>query len=173
MNKKLLSFFLGLIIILSTGFNSYASGIDEEVNSYVDNLLTVEEKESYIEAYKREFPNSFSSRSYSDLYLDYSDYFFVVYWTVKDNGEIALRIYPNDGLTSNMTGNERMAMANHAFKLIKDRFSNDYRWKNEKSLFAQFHCYVLFAGSKKVSWNIEPHRTSSNPIVVFGHRCNP
>lgn len=112
--------------------------------------------------------------SRSSVYLTYNEYFTNVRWIVRD-GITSLSITPNKKMFDASNANVLMARAFHSFSLLEDRFSSDYRWRNGASLSAQYHCHVIFAGMKKTPWNLEPHRTESNPWSwnMLTKRCNP
>lgn len=101
----------------------------------------------------------------------YSDYFITSRW-ISRNGEIALHMLVKP-LLYETNGNIRMAHANRAFYLLKNRHSSDSRWRNTTSMEVQFHCHVLGAAAVKTDWNIEPHRTTTNLAVTMAYRCNP
>lgn len=104
----------------------------------------------------------------------FNDYFKSVRWITRD-GVVSLSIQPAYLLTraANPNGNVLMARASHAFSLLEDRFSGDYRWDHTDSMEAQFHCHVLLAGDFKTPWNIEPFRTESDLVKVMAAKCNP
>ncbi|MEF7658637.1 DUF2599 domain-containing protein [Bacillus thuringiensis] len=116
-------------------------------------------------------PGINSLATLDSLYLSYNEYFSKVEWITR-NGVVSLSITPKSSLTS-VSGNVQMARAFHSFSLLKEKFGSDKRWKNADSLSAQYHCHVLYAGSVKTPWNIEPHRTESGIWKVIKGKCNP
>ena len=143
-----------------------------------NNIATKEQIDTYKDSYLNGTYAQFGLRddSYTpmaDVYLTYNDYFSNVSWITR-NGLVSLSITPKSGMFSD-NGNVAMARAFHSFSLLKERFGSDSRWKNEGSLSAQYHCHFMFAGMNKTPWNLEPHRTETNPWSwnMITKRCNP
>lgn len=121
--------------------------------------------------------SAFAIERANSVYLTYNEYFDDVRWIVRD-GVVSLSVTPNSrtfDVSGPAQGNIAMARAFHSFSLLKDKFSSDYRWRNGDSLSAQYHCHYMFAGMRKTPWNLEPHRTESNPWSwnMIHKRCNP
>ena len=92
----------------------------------------------------------------------YADFFNNIEWIERD-GETALSI--NHKWYSGFD-------VDNSFRIIEEAFSSDSRWDNPKSLYAQYHCHVLFAPFKN-PWNIEPHRTATSWLSMIMSKCNP
>lgn len=86
----------------------------------------------------------------------YYDYFSKSVWITRD--VVSLSIYPINLAWPS-------SQIETAWQFIVDRHSSDSHWDNEKIMRKQFWCHVNFAGSMKTPWNIEPHKTSINPIT--------
>lgn len=77
------------------------------------------------------------------------------YWITRD-GVKSISIYPNIS-KSGFTGAK-------AWTELKANFKGYADWKNETVLKKQFDCHVRY-GKLKIPWNIEPSKTSINPIT--------
>jgi len=88
---------------------------------------------------------------------EYYDYLTKSFWITR-NGIKSLSIYPIN-LAWGPAG------INKAWAALKRFHSWNKEWYNEDSLYKQFMCHVNFAGSMKTLWNIEPSKTSINPIT--------
>jgi hypothetical protein len=88
----------------------------------------------------------------------YEKYFSSASWIYRD-GVVSLSMYPISPLKWIAPAPSR------AWGSIVYKHSSDYRWKNTSVMKDQFYCHYWLAGSFKVPWNIEPHKTSINPIT--------
>ena len=109
--------------------------------------------------------------------LDYTqytlnEYFSKVEW-IKRDGVVSLSMYPQHYIVNTPIGHDSEKHKERSFQLLRDKYSTDSEWKNTESLKAQYLCHVNFAGTDKVPWNIEPHRTTTNSWQVFLAKCNP
>ena len=109
--------------------------------------------------------------------LDYSkfkveDYFSKVEWIERD-GVTSLSIYPKAYVIYTPTGHDFVKHIKTSFKLLEEKYGTDVQWKNGKSLESQYSCHVNFAGTSKVPWNIEPHRTTTDSWQMILSKCNP
>lgn len=92
-------------------------------------------------------------------------YFEDAYWRQREYKELGWRkawcltLIPNRNRSYGIfqTDNEI------AWSYVVARFSNDYRWNNESIMRRQFMCHCRYARYKS-DWNIEPWRTSMNPV---------
>lgn len=66
-----------------------------------------------------------------------------------------------------------MARCIRGFILAKEKYSGDDLWDHEASLVPQYHCHTIYAGSKKVPWYIEPHRTETDFLIILAAKGNP
>ncbi len=146
----------------------------------INKLADYDKVEKYFSIYQQQFgkkkdlENLGMFRFGERIYLDYDEYFSSVEWIERD-GEVSLSITPNSQMYDSDVPNVLMARSFHSFSLLKERFSSDYRWRNEASLEAQYQCHFTFAGMYKVPWNIEPFRTETNAWSwnMITHKCNP
>lgn len=99
----------------------------------------------------------------------FGDFFDGVSWIERD-GVVSLSIDPNG--TTWSWNPVAPFKANEAFNMIRDRYSNDPRWKNEESLRNQFVCHVVGAFYKS-NWNLEPHRPVVSTFEMTRSLCNP
>lgn len=141
--------------------------LDIEWPSYVTNEQKAKLYQLYTEVYGEQTYASTRAITYS-----YNECFDEVKWITR-SGKISLSIMPKSPLYTQTMANAAMAVANHAWKLLAEKYSSDSYWDNEESMFAQFHCHVLAAGKYKTPWNIEPWRTETDLSVVIAKACNP
>lgn len=109
--------------------------------------------------------------------LDYSkfkveDYFSKVEW-IERNGVTSLSIYPRAYIIYPQTGHDFVRHIKESFNRLEEKYGTDAQWKNTDSLNAQYACHVNFAGTSKVPWNIEPHRTTTDSWQMLLSKCNP
>lgn len=88
----------------------------------------------------------------------YAKYFSSSSWIYRD-GVVSLSMYPIAPLTWIAPAPSR------AWGSIVYKHSSDYRWQNTDIMEDQFYCHYWLAGSFKTPWNIEPHKTSMNPVT--------
>lgn len=89
----------------------------------------------------------------------FSDYFSAGYWETRDNG-VCLTLMRTGAffdLTPQIT---------EAWNLTYARFGNDPEWDNTDIMEEQFFCHARFIyGVFERVWNLEPWKTSINPIT--------
>ncbi|BDR76984.1 DUF2599 domain-containing protein [Clostridium tetani] len=117
-----------------------------------------------IALYNTNTPYNLSLNARSDKL---TDYFYSVKWITRD-GVVSLSIDPKPALYVVNMGDdraeyERFLKAKKGWDIIVKQFSKDSRWKNTKIMEKQYLCHVGYGGIKR-PWNIEPHRTSMNPM---------
>ena len=102
------------------------------------------------------------------------DYFSEIYWLSRDVG-ISLSLTPTSKLFSSENDSVYLWMARciHAFYLLEEEYGEDENWDNPDSLKPQFHCHSIYAGSRKVPWNIEPYRTETDFLTIILYQANP
>lgn len=86
----------------------------------------------------------------------YYSYFSKSIWIQRDL--ISLSIYPINLAWPS-------SQIETAWQFIVERHSSDPQWDNEKIMRKQFWCHVNLAGKIKTPWNIEPEKTSINPLT--------
>lgn len=138
---------------------------------YWPDFVTEDEKNELLLLYEEVY-GSQSSISTRAITYTYDECFGTVEWITR-SGQISLSIMPKSPLYTQTLPNAALAVANHAWGLLADRFSSDPEWDNEEAMFAQFHCHVIGAGKYKTPWNIEPWRTETNLSTVIAKACNP
>lgn len=177
--KKILPFLICIALALTCILTNPVYGQDSE------SCLTDNE---YLEIYNAAFAKQ--TNSYKVMYRDdnitmdmlrasiktytYNEYFKSVKWITR-NGIVSLSITPSNKLYGS-TYNNANVLAVHAataWNLLYKKHKSNSKWKNTASLEAQFNCHVIYAGSKKIPWNIEPHRTETNWAIVVAKACNP
>lgn len=88
--------------------------------------------------------------------VTFSSFFKSGSWITRD-GLISLSLMPRDG----GIGNEG---ADRTWNTVKTRFSSSSNWKNTSVMQQQYNCHFWY-GMIKTPWNLEPSRTSINPIT--------
>ncbi|WP_036202071.1 DUF2599 domain-containing protein [Ureibacillus sinduriensis] len=121
---------------------------------------------------KQKLAYEFSVQELDYNQYHFDDYFEKVEW-INRSGVVSLSIYPKTYIVNKPVGHELLKHKELSFQLLNERFKDDSRWKNNESLKQQFACHVDFAGTSKVPWNIEPHRTTTNYWDVIVGNCNP
>lgn len=102
----------------------------------------------------------------------FDDYFSKVEW-IDRSGIKSVSIYPKEILTEWSNQEVKDKHSKRSFELLAANFGKDIRWMNAESLYVQYKCHEVFAGSQKVPWNIEPHRTETDYKATVGKLCNP
>lgn len=139
---------------------SYTIYIEDSIKSFTGHKM------------KQRLKYEFSVKELDYSQYDFDDYFEKVEWINRD-GIASLSIYPKAYIVNILAGHDTVKHQQRSFDLLEERFSNDSRWKNIKSLEQQYVCHADFAGTGKVPWNIEPHRTTTNYRDVIIAKCNP
>lgn len=98
--------------------------------------------------------------SNSRISADLSPYFTEVKWEKRSDG-ICLTIYPTTYLTD---FHESTTIYNQSWTALRNHYSKDSYWKNESCLKKQYMCHCFY-GRLNIPWNIEPYKTSINPIT--------
>lgn len=176
-------------LILASSFTAFAAGntsskivekgsytpqqIQQEYNKAIENGDTAKQNDlekmarEQIDKLKAEFNlqkgvegDTISPRSVYDPLQEeyYEKYFNGSSWIDRD-GVISLSMYPDAPLTWIGSAPAR------AWGSIVYKHSSDYRWQNTDIMEDQFYCHYWLAGSFKIPWNIEPHKTSINPVT--------
>lgn len=94
-----------------------------------------------------------------------------------------LHLVPTDSfkvscVTSLSNGETANSFRSASWSLVKNKFKNSKKWKNEKSLKTQYYCHVNLLPVKGVKYgkwdiNIEPARPNVSLSVCAKHGCNP
>ncbi len=89
----------------------------------------------------------------------FPSYFRSGYWEYR-NGKITLTLNPiNTGIWLN-------SQKSNGWNSTYARFYKDSDWKNTSIMREQFYCHArLGYSSIETEWNLEPWRTSINPIL--------
>lgn len=170
--KKLTSFCLTLILILSftltlfaqsdaSGVNDILSTLEELKKEYEKSIEDgdVERQNELIEMgnalLEKQIAESEASKGISTR-NSYSSYFSSSSWIMRD--VYSLSIYPIN-LAWSTSGIQS------AWDILANRHRNDSNWYNESSLRTQFWCHANFAGNLKTPWNIEPSKSNTNPFT--------
>lgn len=66
-----------------------------------------------------------------------------------------------------------MARCIRAYDWVQEHHSEDELWDHPDSLEPQYFCHAIFAGSGKLPWYIEPHRTETDFLVICAYKGNP
>ncbi len=77
---------------------------------------------------------------------------------INRQGLVSLSLYPKNPITWTS------AKAAYAWYSTMARFDEDYRWANTNVMKEQFYCHWTL-GSWKSPWNLEPSKTSINPVT--------
>ncbi|MFS0689443.1 DUF2599 domain-containing protein [Sporosarcina sp. 179-K 8C2 HS] len=109
-------------------------------------------------------------KDFNDYTFD--DYFSKVEW-IDRKGIKSVSIYPKETLTEWSSQEVRDKHSKRSFELLAAEFGKDTKWKNAESLYVQYKCHEVFAGSRKVPWNIEPHRSETDYKATVRKSCNP
>lgn len=109
-------------------------------------------------------------KDFNDYTFD--DYFSKVEW-IDRSGTKSVSIYPKETLTKWSNQEVRDKHSKRSFELLAADFGKDTRWMNTESLYVQYKCHEVFAGSRKVPWNIEPHRMETDYKATVRKSCNP
>ncbi|MCG7343997.1 DUF2599 domain-containing protein [Sporosarcina sp. ACRSL] len=109
-------------------------------------------------------------KDFNDYTFD--DYFSKVEW-IDRKGIKSVSIYPKETLTEWSSQEVREKHSKRSFELLAADFGKDTRWMNTESLYVQYKCHEVFAGSRKVPWNLEPHRTETDYRATVRKSCNP
>ena len=186
--KKLIISFFSLLLLLGL-FNLQVNALNESSISdqKIKEILEVyyssnnnnKYKSSYYEANKTNISkkdiNEF--RKYYEIETkagsSYSKYFNSTKWITR-SGVVSLSInYKSSGLYPSNLPNANAAAAYKAWEVLYARHKNDSKWKNTKSMEAQFICHSSTIGKLKNPWNIEPHRTETNLVATIAKKCTP
>lgn len=88
--------------------------------------------------------------------VTFSSFFKSGSWITRD-GVISLSLMPRDGGIGN-EGSDR------TWGTVYARFSPSSNWKNTSVMRQQYNCHFWY-GMIKTPWNLEPSKTSINPIT--------
>ena len=85
-------------------------------------------------------------------------YFSTGYWETRDNG-ICLSLFPRT--PTYWSDSQKLTAWNATFS----KFHNDSKWDNTSCMEEQFYCHArLYTSMIETEWNLEPWKTSINPI---------
>lgn len=88
---------------------------------------------------------------------NFSVYFSSGQWITR-NGVVSLSLYPINPKTWSTIA------VGYAWDAVTAMYSSSSNWRNASVMREQFYCHALFA-AWKTPWNLEPSKTSINPIT--------
>lgn len=87
-----------------------------------------------------------------------SAYFTSTGWIIRD-GVVSLSLMPKRGLNWLSS-----SVRENAWNAVVNAYGNSSNWANTSVMKQQFMCHANY-GYIKTPWNLEPHKTSINPIT--------